>query len=214
MPRYDHVIWDWNGTLLDDVRLTIEIMGGMLERRWLPPLDLERYHAVFGFPVRDYYERVGLDLEREPFEELSVEFISEYQRRWRECDLHAGARDSVASLAAAGVGQSVLSAMEQTMLHEHARHFALDELDAFVGVDDHHGTSKLDHGLRRIEALGHDRSRVLLAGDTEHDHEVARAMGVDCVLVEGGHASRARLEACGVEVLRSPGEVAGYVGAR
>ena len=45
MPRYDHVIWDWNGTLPNDVHLTIEIMGGMLERRGLPPLDVERYHS-------------------------------------------------------------------------------------------------------------------------------------------------------------------------
>ncbi len=67
MPRYDHVIWDWNGTLLDDVHLTIEIMGGMLGRRGLPPFDMQRYHAVFGFPVRDFFLRVGLELVREAF---------------------------------------------------------------------------------------------------------------------------------------------------
>jgi phosphoglycolate phosphatase len=210
VSRYDHVIWDWNGTLLDDVHLTIEIMDWMLAPRGLPPLDVDRYHEVFGFPVRDYYERLGFDFEREPFEELAVEFISEYQRRWRECDLQGGARDTVSALAGAGVGQSVLSAMEQGLLHEHRDHFELGDLEAFVGIDDHHGGSKLDHGLRRVAALGHDPSRVLLVGDTEHDHEVAQAMGVDCVLVEGGHASRTRLESRGARVLPSPSAVADY----
>jgi phosphoglycolate phosphatase-like HAD superfamily hydrolase len=38
---------------------------------------------------------------------------------------------------------------------------------------------------------------VLLVGDTAHDAEVARELGVDVVLVAGGHQSRKRLEATG-----------------
>ena len=39
------------------------------------------------------------------------------------------------------------------------------------------------------------------ARDTAHDHEVAVAMGIDCLLLPGGNHPRARLEQCGVPVL-------------
>ena len=72
--RYEHVIWDWNGTLFDDTPLCVEIMGGMLAKRGLAPLDEGRYREVFTFPVRDYYARLGFDFGRESFADLAVEF--------------------------------------------------------------------------------------------------------------------------------------------
>ncbi len=89
--RYDHVIWDWNGTLFDDVELVVDIMRGMLARRDLGEFDVERYRELFTFPVRDYYARVGFDFEREPFEELAVEFIDAYVSRWRDYSLRPDA---------------------------------------------------------------------------------------------------------------------------
>ena len=113
--RYDHVIWDWNGTLLDDVDLVVDIMNGLLAPRGLRPLDVPRYHEVFTFPVRDYYERLGFDFAREPFEELAIEFITGYSARWPEADLRSGARRGIDELARRGLGQSVLSATLSTM---------------------------------------------------------------------------------------------------
>ncbi len=202
--RYDHVIWDWNGTLFDDVDLVVEVANLMLQRRSIGTIDRARYQELFGFPVRGYYERVGFDLEREPFEELSVEFIAEYNARWRGHELRSDAHSTTAALLASGVTQSVLSASEQAMLNEVTAHFRIDEpMTALVGIDDHHAHSKLDHGLGHIETLGPPRERVLLVGDTEHDHEVAGAMGVDCALIEDGHAPRERLVATGAPTFPS-----------
>jgi phosphoglycolate phosphatase len=53
-PSYRHIIWDWNGTLLDDVDYSVGVMNILLRRRGLPALDRARYHVVFDFPVRDY----------------------------------------------------------------------------------------------------------------------------------------------------------------
>ena len=202
--RYDHVIWDWNGTLFDDVDLVVEIADLMLVKRSLPGVDRARYLELFGFPVRGYYERVGFDLAREPFEELSVEFIAEYSARWRDHQLRPDARQTTAALEARGVTQSVLSASEQAMLDEVTAHFAIDErMMALVGIDDHHARSKLEQGFAHVEALHAPRERVLLVGDTEHDHEVAVAIGVECALVADGHAPRERLEATGAPTFDS-----------
>ena len=202
--RYDHVIWDWNGTLFDDVDLVVEIADLMLVRRSLPGIDRARYLELFGFPVRGYYERVGFDLERESFEELSVEFIAEYNARWRDHQLRVDAHRVTDALGDRGVTQSVLSASEQAMLNTITAHFEIDErMTALVGIDDHHAASKLDQGLEHVGALPAPRERVLLVGDTEHDHQVAGAMGVDCALVADGHAPRERLEATGAATFDS-----------
>lgn len=196
--RYDHVIWDWNGTLFDDVELVVEVANLMLTRRSLGTIDHDRYREIFGFPVRGYYERIGFDLDREPFEELAVEFIAEYNQRWRHHELRSDALAVAEGFEQRGLTQSVLSASEQSLLDAMTSHFAIDErMTALVGIDDHHAASKLDQGVAHVSALVAPPGRVLLVGDTEHDFEVAQAIGVDCALIEDGHAPRARLEATG-----------------
>ena len=49
---YRHVIWDWNGTLVDDVAATLAAVNRMLSARGMPALDIVRYREVFDFPVR------------------------------------------------------------------------------------------------------------------------------------------------------------------
>lgn len=196
------MIWDWNGTLLDDVELVVDIMNGLLAPRELPALDVPRYREIFMFPVQDYYERLGFDFEREPFEELAVEFMSGFIARWPEADLRAGARESIDALAARGVGQSLLSAAQSELLHDATTHFGLAEVMSHrVGIGDHHAVSKVEEGRAHVAEL--TAERVILIGDTEHDAEVAEEIGVDCVLVEGGHMSRERLLATGVPVFDS-----------
>ena len=199
--RYDHIIWDWNGTLFDDTDLCVGIMSAMLDKRDLGPFDVDRYHQLFGFPVSDYYQRLGFDFDREPFADLAVEFIDGYTQGWRNHSLRTDALPVSDALTERGVTQSILSAAEQGLLDETAAHFGLtDRMTALVGIDDHHAVSKLDHGIAFLEELHVPVDRVLFIGDTVHDHEVATAMGVDSALVEGGHAPRAKLEATGAPV--------------
>lgn len=213
MPRYRHVTWDWNGTLLDDIDVVVGAMGALLARRSLPALTLERYREVFDFPVSVYYEAVGLDLAAEPFEALAAEWIAEFTARWPSARLRETTTEVLGSLAAAGFTQSVLSAAQRTLLVDQARHFAIDHhFDALVGIDDHHAVSKVEHGRRWLAELDVPRHQVLLVGDTTHDVEVAHDLGIDVVLVEGGHQSRRRLEATGERVLSGPGDVLGVVG--
>jgi phosphoglycolate phosphatase len=72
---YRHIIWDWNGTLLDDKWLCIESINLVLKARDLQPIDEERYSRIFRFPVKDYYKEVGFDFSTEPFERPAMEFI-------------------------------------------------------------------------------------------------------------------------------------------
>jgi phosphoglycolate phosphatase len=201
-PRYRHVIWDWNGTLLDDLDLCIEVMNGLLCRRGLPLMDRARYHALFDFPVRHYYERIGFDFTRDSFEAISVEFITAYDARRWECRLHAGAAEALAAVRAAGLTQSVLSAYRHETLCEIVAHFGIDgHFTRLLGLDNIYAHSKAALGRAWLAELALPPREVLLVGDTLHDLEVARELGVDCVLVATGHHPAERLRARSDRVL-------------
>jgi len=206
--NWTHVIWDWNGTLLDDAWLCRDVMNGMLRARGMDELTPARYRALFGFPVVDYYRRVGFDFARESFELLGTEFIRDYERRRGECRLQAGAREVLAGLQAAGLHQSVLSAYRQTTLREAMDHFGLSGcFEQVVGLDDHYAGGKTERGRRLVRDLGVAAEALLLIGDTEHDLDVARDIGAACWLVPSGNHSRERLVAAGGEVLEDLPEV-------
>ena len=66
--KYKHVIWDWNGTLVDDTWLFVDIMNGVLKDRNLQGITLDDYRNVFDFPVQDYYTKLGFNFSEEAFE--------------------------------------------------------------------------------------------------------------------------------------------------
>lgn len=199
---YRHVVWDWNGTLFDDLWLCVDVMNGLLAARDMPLLTLAGYQEVFDFPVEAYYRRLGFDFGRESFEQVGTEFIRAYELRRLEARLRPGAEQVVKALHGADVGQSVLSAYLQDTLDELIGHFGIvSHFVRLVGLQDHYARGKVENGVRWIRELNHAPDEVLFIGDSRHDQEVAEAMGIDCILLCGGHQSRARLEACGVPVV-------------
>jgi len=201
---YKQIIWDWNGTLWNDTWLCVEINNHMLERRGLPEITIETYRDKLCFPVTGYYSQLGFDYETDPYPRLAEEFISEYEKRRFECDLHDGARELIETLRAQGIPQAVLSAYEQKALLEATDYFELtDRFTDIIGLNDIYAAGKVENGKQYIAGLNVDPGKVLFIGDTLHDFEVAEAMGVQCFLVANGHNSRARLETCGVPVFDS-----------
>lgn len=202
--KYQHIIWDWNGTLLDDAGLCVAIMNDLLALRRLPALAPTTYEEIFDFPVVDYYRKVGFDFAIDPFEKLSDEFIGAYNRRVWACGLRDGAQAALAAGHQRGLTQSILSAMLQSTLDRLIAHFGLTHyFSAVTGLDNHHAAGKLALAQQWIAAQSTPRDTMLLIGDTVHDFEVAAALGIDCWLIHSGHHSRARLAALGAPIIES-----------
>ncbi len=87
----DHVIWDWNGTLLNDVPHAVDTINFLLGPRGLPLMSIERYREIFSFPIRRYYETLGFDLQAESFADLCDQFIDRFMAKVGECALAPGA---------------------------------------------------------------------------------------------------------------------------
>jgi phosphoglycolate phosphatase len=197
-----HVLWDWNGTLLDDVEACVAAVNRMLGTRGLPQIDTTQYRDVFDFPVQDYYRRLGFDLPSEDWDAMAHEFHGYYRETSRSAGLRAGSRRVLDGLRRDGVPMSVLSACEGRILRRMMQERGLDGLfEQVAGLDDLYAESKLDAGRRLLEALAEDPREVILVGDTTHDYDVASELGCECILVAGGHQAGWRLRACGCRVV-------------
>ena len=205
---FDSIIWDWNGTLLDDVDIVIDSINKLLLDRNLVPLNLERYLDVFTFPVQNYYERIGFDLKNEPFEIPAFQFITIYNKAVEACSLHNEVVLLLSRLCDRGYRQFILSAMEQQQLEKTVSDNGITHFfEDLCGLDNHYAMSKIENGKLLISKRGLNPERTLMVGDTIHDYEVAKAIGCNCVLVAKGHQSKERLLRSGAKVVDNLNEI-------
>lgn len=207
--RYSVIVWDWNGTLLDDVDENIEIVNEVLRIRGLAPLSKEGYKAAFRMPVRDFYASVGVDLSLHTFESVARDYNALYRARFASMRLTPGAEDILAYASSRGVAQFILSASEKSTLVEQVRMKGIERFfSEIVGNDDHSVAGKVDKG-RELASRLDPRARILFVGDLDHDYEVSRVMGADCALYRHGHQAH-RAEAAGSVGSVESAKTAGY----
>ena len=208
-----YLVWDWNGTLLDDLQICIAIVDDMLTRRRLQPLaSLERYHEVFTFPIKLYYEKAGFDFTKEPYEELAEEWTVLYDRLVRDCPLFPEAEKALDAVHALGVRQVIVSASRQDKLTDQVRRAGIyEKLEAVLGMGDLYGSGKEGLARQYFDRKGIAPEQVLFVGDTLHDAQVAKDMGCGCVLVARGHQSAETLKTANVPLLGDLLEVADFL---
>lgn len=192
--RRNCIIWDWNGTLLDDVDVCVETINYSLEKRDLRKLDAAYYREVFTFPVRDYYRTVGFDFNTDPFDILAKEFMDIYRDGLKKAKLFDDVNYALESIEKMGMEQIVLSAMEQSLLERYLEHFGiLDYFTHVQGVGNDYADGKDKVAKQLMEKLHSPVGETFLIGDTLHDREVAALLGIPCLLVGRGHQSMERL---------------------
>ncbi|MCB0913003.1 MAG: HAD family hydrolase [Propionibacteriaceae bacterium] len=211
-----HVVWDWNGTLFDDVACCVGVVNRLLDEYGLPAVDgIRGYQAVFRFPIIDYYADLGFDTSPDGnFTAAAHRYLELYAAASAGCRLHDGALAVLRALHATGAKQVVISASEQQNLLAQLGPFGLDAwIEGAHGIEDVYAASKEGLARRWLAESGADPADVWFVGDSEHDYEIAHALGARCVLFSGGHHGRAHLAGLGAPVvddLRAiPGLVAG-----
>ena len=198
------VIWDWNGTLLNDLDFCIATINQLLQKRNLPLLTRETYKEVFSFPVKNYYAAIGFDFSKEDFAVPAREFIDLYDHGVKRCELHQAGKEIIAFFKEAGARQFVLSAMKQNMLeHTLKYHAILSCFEGVAGLMDHYAASKVKRGKELISQFNIETENAWMIGDTIHDLEVAQELGIRCILVSDGHQSVERLKRSGALVVNN-----------
>ncbi len=212
--RFRHVVWDWNGTLLNDTRACVEALNAILAWQQRPSVTETEYRQTFGFPVQDYYRGLGLPCEGALWDELTRIFHDHYAVASRRAPLREGIRDILGALRERNTPMSVLSACEASILERMIRE--RDILDCFehiYGLDNLDAHSKFDIGHALMKTLAIPPSNILLIGDTTHDYDVASALGCACLLLADGHQSAERLKACGCAIAQTPEAILEFMDA-
>ena len=199
--KYTHIIWDFNGTILNDVDAGIKSINTLLSRRNLPIVEsVDQYKSVFTFPIVEYYKRVGIMKDESEFPVLAIEWVEQYMKYSTDSKLYPGIIELLKQNNKKGIKQIVLSATELNMLRGQLKQLnILNMFDEILGLDNIHAYSKQSLGVKWINQ--NPNISAVFLGDTEHDYTTANAMGVDCILVANGHQSKETLLKCGCMVI-------------
>jgi phosphoglycolate phosphatase len=212
MFRYKNIIWDWNGTLLNDVDVCVDAMNILLKNRNMHQLSRKEYKKVFTFPVKEYYKAVGFDFNKEKFEKPAIEFIDNYNNLCYNVKLYKGVTELLKKIDNINIEQYILSAMEHKSLIKMVDSFGISSFFKKIsGIDNYYAQSKIEQGKQLISDLNLDKKKTVIIGDTVHDAEVADILGVDCILVAHGHQSYERLAECGNFVIDSLKELDNFI---
>jgi len=214
--RTDHIVWDWNGTLLDDGEAMISATVDAFGAAGLSPVTRDRYRAHFVRPIPDFYDRLaGRTLE--PAEQVTLDrhFQDSYARYLAAAALAPDAVRALTTWQDAGGSQSLLSLYPQDKLlglvSQHCITGYFTRVDGLTGGD---APQKEPHLRRHLAELGVSPSRVLLVGDTIDDMQAARACGTVGLLYhppDRALVSRNRAEELGAPVVGTLSEAVAWV---
>ncbi|MFC0030956.1 HAD family hydrolase [Micromonospora chaiyaphumensis] len=192
-----HLVWDWNGTLLDDLDLVVRATNVAFASAGGPAVTADEHRVRFRRPIADYYaEMLGQAIDDEAFGRLDRIFHEAYRAGLTSCALAA---DATAAIAAWPGSQSLLSMWFHDELVPTVQTYGLtphftrvDGLRAAVG-----GGPKAEWLEKHLAELGLDGRQVVLVGDSLDDADAALSVGARCVLYTGGLSDPARLRTSG-----------------
>ena len=213
MVKTKLVIWDWNGTLIDDNGLCFSIANRMLAERKLPPVpSREYYRKIFRFPVKAYYYDMGYTFETETYEEVADEFVAIYTEEYKYCSLQPCAREIVRAIREMGIPEILLSATGQKNLEIQTSNFGMkEEFEEVLGQVNDLASSKAERARELFGRKGIRAEEVLFVGDTDHDAGIAKELGCRCVLLTRGHQLKEHLLSCKVPLIDELPELLPYL---
>ena len=191
-----HIIWDWNGTILNDIQYAVKTISSLLQEHDLDPITIDRYRELFCFPIKSYYDKLGFTYEKVSFEQLCHHFVERFMANISSCSPFPEVLTVIQDLHQNGYTQSVLSATDQENLDIMIDHYNLNHYFTNVyGLSDKLAASKVERGKELMRISNIDPKQTIMIGDTLHDLEVGEGLGIDVALITHGHQSTDRLKA-------------------
>ena len=197
--KYTHIIWDWNGTLLNDIGASLASVNDMLAMRGREPIGIDYYRECIGVPIIKFYEKV-FDLPNEDYSVIIKQYNNGYLHHLRDCGLTENAVEVLDYFEGKGVKQAIISSSNNDQLCANVKKYGVfDRFEAVLGASDYLAGSKIERAAEYLDKS--DGHRVLVVGDLEHDAEMAADLGADCVLITSGHENRERLYSAKARVI-------------
>lgn len=205
-----HLVWDWNGTLLDDLNLVVAATNASLAGLGGPAVTTEEHRRDFRRPISAYYAHVlGRPVTAEEFAVLDRVFHDAYRAGLPTCRLALDALEAIA------LWEGTQSLLSMWFHHElvptvtsHGLHAYLSRIDGLRDVIG--GGTKAPYLRAHMAALEVGGEDCVLIGDSVDDAEAANSVGARVVLYCGGFTDEARLQSTGAPVATTLVEAVGY----
>ena len=214
-PAPRHIVWDWNGTLLDDNDAVVSAVNAVCSSFGREHIDLDHWRSVFSRPLLQCYERLlGRSLDNDDWARIDVLYHDVYRELLHTCRLAQGVPDVLRDWHADGRSQSLLSMWFHDELVPLVAELGLEKLFTRIdGLQDEiGGGSKAVHLKRHLEVQAIDPAEAILIGDVIDDAHAAEQAGTQCVLLTTGVMKRSALEATGFPVADSIPEALETIG--
>ncbi len=195
------LIWDFNGTVMDDLGASVGAVNAMLTRRGLPLITEEWYTLNLVMPLERFYASVGVDMEKEQISELSEEFqqgCSQFPR-----PVFPEVREALEYFAQKGIRQLLFSSLyHDTLVAQAEERGIAGFFEGIVGRKDRSLGGKEQAAAAYLKERNIDPKTVLFIGDLTTDAEMARYVGSPCALIPKGHQHQTILEPTGAYILK------------
>ena len=117
MAKYDYVLWDWNGTIVDDLDINLKIINQLLKERNLPTITLQRYKEIFTFPIIEFYRSAGFDCQEYTYNLLVSDYKSAYTAQMHNIHLMPYAKTILSEIKKKNVSE-VIEIYENLQIHQ------------------------------------------------------------------------------------------------
>ena len=195
MNQVKHIIWDWNGTIVNDTWLFVELMNRILNDRNLCLIDKEDYRNLFCFPLEKYYQSLGFDFKKEPYEVPSMEFVRLYDQNKYKPELFNGIEDILSLVQSLGHYNYLLSAQNQDSLIDLVQFYSLGHYFSSIrGTDNFHARGKNGLAKKILKKISTSSNNIIFVGDTTMDVEMALQNNCKIIALTYGHHATNRFK--------------------
>ncbi len=204
LTGYKHIIWDFNGTILDDTELSFSVLSCQLKKYNLQKITKKEYREQFSFPIYNYYQKLGFNYKKTSFNQVSNDFIKDYMKRLDEANLFPDIKTILATNYKQGRKQSILSAARYDHLIKYLNKLNINQFfNHIYGLSNYYAKGKFKIGKQLMQKLNLNTNNILLIGDTDHDLAVGDYLGINVLLIADGHQTYQRLQQIHNNVLYS-----------
>lgn len=195
--KYKYIIWDWNGTLLNDIGASLSSVNDMLAMREKDLINIAFYKECIGVPIIRFYEKV-FDMEKEDYAVIIKQYNEGYLYHLKDVGLTSGAVEALEYFRSNGAKQVIVSSSNNEQVCTNVKKYGISAcFDAVLGSGDFYAGSKIERAKAYLEKNNAQKGEILVIGDLEHDAEMADTLGADCILLTSGHEHPERLKKSG-----------------
>ena len=184
---FRNLIFDWSGTLCDDMALTIEATNYVLAQYGREPLDRKAFRNEFQLPYPDYY---AVKIPEAKLEDLENYYRYSFDRSETGVTLIPHAKEFVQFCRVRGVRCFILTSMDPRAFDEQARHLGFKDYFEHIHSGVRNKEEYIYNVLRQHNLNPADTAFI---GDMQHDINAAHCAGIIGIGVLTGYNNAAQL---------------------